>query len=136
MAQDSDRKWLNDLDLSGSDCILLRTVRDYTPLDDRHLLIWGPAKRGYFVTLVRPAFGMRSSFRLGFSSRDDQLCPYGGDSIVIGNGPNEQVRVRSISRVNDEQAEDLMIRFGRKKPTESPTPAPADVEGAKVEELG
>ena len=26
---------------NGSDCILVRTIRDYTPLDDQHLLIRG-----------------------------------------------------------------------------------------------
>ena len=135
-AQDGPRKQLDDLDLRGSDCILIRTIRDYTPLDDRNLLVWGPGKRGYFVTLIRPAFGMRSSFRLGFSSRDDQLCPFGGDAIVFGDGPHEQVRVRSISRVDKEQAEELMIRFGKKEPAENPTPDPARVEGAEVEELG
>lgn len=125
-----------DLDLRGSDCILIRTIRDYTPLDDRHLLIWGAAKRGYFVSLTRPAFGMRSSFRLGFSSRDDQLCPYGGDAVVLGEMPHEQVRVRSISRVDEEQAEELLIRFGKREPTGDRTPEPANVEGAEVEELG
>ncbi len=134
-AQDDPQASPRDLDLRGSDCILIRTIRDYTPLDDRNLLIWGPARRGYFVTLIRPAFGMRSSFRLGFSSRDDQLCPYGGDAVVFGGLPSEKIRVRSISRVDKETAEQLMIRFGRKQPAESQAPEPPDVEGAEVEEL-
>jgi hypothetical protein len=124
-----------DLDLRGSDCILIRTIRDYTPLDDRNLLIWGPAKRGYFVTLFRPAFGMRSSFRLGFSSRDDQLCPYGGDSVVFGGLNDDKISVQSISRVNAEQAEEILIRFGKKEPAEKRTPEPQEVGGAEVEEL-
>jgi len=135
-AQQPGNEALDGLDLAGSDCILIRTIRDYTPLDDRHLLIWGAAKRGYFVSLTRPAFGMRSSFRLGFSSRDDQLCPYGGDAVVLGEMPHEQVRVRSISRVDEEQAEELLIRFGKREPTGDRTPEPANVEGAEVEELG
>jgi len=135
-AQQPGRSPLDGLDLAGSDCILIRTIRDYTPLDDRHLLIRGAAKRGYLVSLTRPAFGMRSSFRLGFSSRDDRLCPYGGDSIVLGDMPNEQIRVRSITRVDEEQAEELLIRFGKREPTGDRTPEPAQVEGAEVEELG
>lgn len=131
----SDEKDLKDLDLRGSDCILIRTIRDYTPLDDRSLLVWGPAKRGYFVTLFRPSFDMRSSFRLGFSSRDDQLCPYGGDSVVFGGLGSETIRVQSISRISEEQAEEILIRYGKKDPPESQAPAPADVKGAKVEEL-
>jgi hypothetical protein len=125
-----------DVDYRGSDCILIRTIRDYTPLDDSNLLIWGPAKRGYLVTLIRPAFDLRSSFRMGFSSRDDQLCPFGGDGIVVGSLTRDTIGIRSISRVSEEQAEQLLIRYGRKEPAEQQAPAPEDVKGAEVEELG
>lgn len=125
-----------DAEYRGSDCILIRTIRDYTPLDDRNLLIWGPAKRAYYVTLVRPAFELRSSFRMGFSSRDDQLCPYGGDGIVVGSLSRDTIGIRAISRVSEEQADQLLIRYGRKEPAEQQAPAPEDVKGAEVEELG
>ena len=126
-----------DMNYSGSDCILIRTVRDYSPLDDQHLLIHGPAKRTYFVTLFRPTFEMRGAYRLSFDSRDGQLCPYGGDSIVFGGFSNERVRVRSISRITADQEEQLLIRYGKKEPAETEIPAkPADVKGAEVEELG
>lgn len=131
-----DVKGARDLDLRGSDCILIRTIRDYTPLDDRNLLVWGAAKRGYYVTLVRPAFNLRSSFRLGFSSRDGQLCPYGGDAIVFDGPGDETIRVRSISRVSKEQADEILIRYGKKEPAGDQAPPPADVQGAEVEELG
>src|SRR5690606_5765210 len=45
-----------DIDYRGSDCILIATIRDYRTLDDRNLLIYGPANRAYFVTLFRPSF--------------------------------------------------------------------------------
>lgn len=132
---DPDPPAREDLDLRGSDCILIRTIRDYTPLDDRNLLIWGPAKRGYFLTLFRPAFGIRSSFRLGFSSRDDRLCPYGGDAIVFGGIADEKISIQSISRVSAEQADELLIRYGKKEAPDKKAPEPADVQGAEVEEL-
>jgi hypothetical protein len=125
-----------DIDYRGNDCILISTIRDYTPLDDHNLLIWGPAKRGYLVTLVRSSFELRSSFRMGFSSRDDQLCPYGGDGIVVGSLNRDTIGIRAISRVNEEQADQLLIRYGRKEPAEQQAPAPEDVKGAEVEELG
>ena len=125
-----------DIDYRGNDCILISTIRDYTPLDDHNLLIWGPARRGYLVTLVRSAFDLRSSFRMGFSSRDDQLCPYGGDGIVVGSFSPDTVGIRAISRVSEEQADQLLIRYGRKEPAEQQAPAPEDVKGAEVEELG
>ena len=125
-----------DAGYRGSDCILIRTIRDYTPLDDLNLLIWGPAKRAYHVTLIRPSFELRSSFRMGFSSRDDQLCPYGSDGIVVGSLSRDTIAIRAISRLSEEQADQLLIRYGRKEPAEQQAPAPEDVKGAEVEELG
>ena len=125
-----------DLSSRGSDCILIRTVRDYTPLDDRNLLIWGPANRAYHVTLFRPAFELRSSFQMSFSSRDDQLCPYGGDRVVFGDFNPDAIGIQSISRLSADQADELLIRYGRKEPAQQTAPEPADVKGAEVEELG
>ena len=122
---------------SGSDCILVRTIRDYTPLDDQHLLIRGSGNRAFYVALSRPTFEMRGSFSLRFDSRDDQLCPFGGDAIIFGGLGRERVSIRSISRVTADQEEQLLIRYGKIEPAESETPAPPEsVKGAEVEELG
>lgn len=125
-----------DIDYHGSDCILISTIRDYRTLDDRNLLIYGPANRAYFVTLFRPSFELRSSFQLGFSSRDDQLCPYGGDAIVVGGLTPEEVGIQSISRVDEQQVEQLLVRYGKKKLSGPQTPEPGKVKGAEVEEPG
>ena len=126
-----------DVDYRGSDCILIRTIRDYRLLDDRNLLIYGPADRAYYVTLFRPSFELRSSFQLGFESRDDQLCPFGGDAIVVGSLNREEIAIQSISRVTEEQEEQLLVRYGKKDPAPGQqAPAPREVEGAEVEELG
>ena len=135
--EDGAEERYSDLDYRGSDCILIRTIRDYRPLDNQHLLIHGPARRAYFVTLFRPAFDMRGSFELRFDSRDGQLCPFGGDSIIFGGLSSERVSVQAISRITAEQEEQLLIRYGKKDAPESETPVkPADVKGAEVEELG
>ena len=127
----------DDLDFSGNDCILIRTIRDYTPLDRQHLLIRGPGRRSYFVTLLGPTLDMRSAIGFQVRSRDDQLCPFGGDRIVFGSLGGESVSVRSISRLTAEQEEFLLTRYGIREPDESETPAESpDVKGAEVEELG
>ncbi|MDH4108827.1 MAG: DUF6491 family protein [Gammaproteobacteria bacterium] len=133
---DAPSRQVSDPDHRGNDCILIRSVRDYTPLDDRHLLIRGPANRAYFVTLFEPAFGMRGSVGIGFDSRDDQLCPFGGDAIVFGSLGRDRATVQSISRITAEQEESIMIRFGLREPAEQKAPAPPEVKGAEVEELG
>ena len=124
-----------DIDYRGSDCISIRSIRDYTVLDDRNLLVWAGSKRPYFVTLQLRAFNLRSSFRLGFSSTDGRLCPYGRDRIVLDGLQQETVGIRYISRVTPEQADELLIRYGHKEPGEERAPAPEPVIGAEVEEL-
>jgi len=135
-APEAPSRQFSDLDYQGNDCILIRSVRDYTPLDDRHLLIRGPANRAYFVTLFQPAFDMRGSVSIGFDSRDDQLCPFGGDAVVFGSLGRERSTIRSINRVSAEQEEAILIRFGLKEPAEPKAPEPPEVKGAEVEELG
>lgn len=130
---------VRDLDFRGSDCILIRTIRDYTPLDRENLLVRGPGRRAYFVTLVRPAIDMRGSIGFRVDSRDDRLCPYGGDSLVFGSFGNDRVTVRAISRLSQEQEEQLLIRYGLDGRDESATPVapdPEKVKAAEVEELG
>ena len=106
--RDASDRQVSDVDYQGNDCILIRSVRDYTPLDDRHLLIRGPANRAYFVTLFQPAFDMRGSVSIGFDSRDDQLCPFGGDAVVFGSLGRERSTIRSINRVSAEQEEAIL----------------------------
>lgn len=125
-----------DLTEAGSDCISIRTIRDYTPLDNRSLLVEGSGKRMYYVQLGMPSFDLRGSFRLGFESRDDWFCPYGGDEIVLDGMMNDRVSVRAISRISAEQADDLLIRHGKKEPAEQEDPPPPELDGAEVEELG
>ncbi len=126
----------NDIDYRGSDCISIRTIRDYQPLDNRNLLVKAGGKRTYFVTLAVSSFEMRSSYRLGVDSRDSWLCPYGGDKIVFGGLSEMGFSVRSISRVTEDQEEELLIRYGKIEPPELQEPASPEVKGADVEELG
>lgn len=123
------------MNFRGSDCILIRTIRDYRPLDNSHLLISGSGRRTYFVTLLGPVFEMRGSASLRFESRDDNLCPYGGDAIVFGHFSRGGTRVQAISRITAEQKEEILLRFGLVERTEQTAPEPGNVKGAEVEEL-
>ena len=59
-AADERKEPVSDIDLRGSDCIWIRTIRDYTPLSNDSLLIHASGKRSYFVTLMTPASGVSS----------------------------------------------------------------------------
>ena len=126
-----------ELDYRGSDCISLLTIRDYPVLDDRNLLIWGSSKRAYFVRLFSRAWELKSSFQIGTLSRDNWLCPYGGDALVfdsIGRG-QDKVSITSIRRISRDEADWLLVRFGKKDPAIEQAPVPKSLEGAEVEEL-
>jgi len=127
---------VRDIDYQGSDCISIRTIRDYTPLDNQSLLIDGGGNRSYYVQLDISSFELRSSFNLGFQSRDEWLCPYGGDRIVFDSFSEMPIGIRSISRLTPGQTEDLLVRYGKKEPEKQQDQPPPKVEGAKVEELG
>jgi hypothetical protein len=125
-----------DLNFNGSDCILIRTIRDYTPLSRDSLLIHASGKRSYFVRLFTPSFGLDSSFQLATKSRDDRLCPYGGDSIIVDRMLGDEARIQSISRVNPAQVEQILIHYGKIEPGDTKDPTPPEIGGAEVEELG
>ncbi len=134
---DPDREGESDLDFNGNDCILIRTIRDYTPLDNKRLLIYGSGNRPYYVELTRPSFEMRSAIGIRTVSRDNQLCPFGGDGLIFGTFDTEVISARSISRLTPDQEEYLLIRHGIKQPERRQAPAdPGKVKGADVEELG
>jgi len=135
-AAEEQKKLPEDLDLNGMDCIWIPTIRDYTPLSRDSLLIHASGKRSYFVRLTTPRFGAQSSFQIGTVSRDDRLCPYGGDTLIFDRHSRDESRIRSISRVTPDQVELLLIRYGKKDPVDQPDPAPPEVKGAEVEELG
>ena len=126
-----------DVNYAGSDCISIRTIRDYTPLDRSTLLIDGGGNRSYLVSLVHTSFELSSANGISFSSRDSWLCPYGGDEIIIGSFANERLRIRAISKLNDEQIDDILIRYGKKDANTEADPVPGEeIKGAEVEELG
>lgn len=125
-----------DLTEAGSDCISIRTIRDYTPLDRKSLIIEGSGNRLYYVTLVMSSFELRTAHQIGVQSRDSWLCPYGGDRLILDSFGNESVGIRGIMRLSPEQADDLLIRYGKKEPPGQQDPTPPELEGAEVEELG
>jgi hypothetical protein len=99
-------------------------------------LIWEGSNKPYFVRLTTSARDMDSGISISVQSRDDRLCPYGGDGIIFSRFESRPVTIRSITRITKEQAEDIKVQYGKSEPVEPQTPAPKEVEGAEVEELG
>ena len=118
------------------DCISQSSIRDYQVLDESNLIITEGVKRKYHVVLTRRAFGLRSTWRIGFHSMSGRVCANSADLIFNDGltGP-ESVRVRSIRQLSPEDLDDLLIRFGKKEPDVEQAPAQEEIKGAEVEEL-
>ena len=117
------------------DCISKRTIRDYRVLDDANLVVTANGNRKYHVSLHRRAVGLAASWKIGFRSTTGRVCG-GFDDIIVddGFGP-EHVRIAGIRELTPEEYDALMVRFGKREPTNEPAPATESVESAEVEEL-
>jgi len=124
-----------DPDARRLDCIYQPSIRGYTVLDESNLIVSTSGRRQYHVALQRRAFGLRSSWAIGFKSPTGRICAAFSEVVFDGHLDGDRIRIASIREIDDEQEEELLIRFGRKKPEIEHTPAPQDIEGAGVEEL-
>jgi hypothetical protein len=111
------------------------SIRDYYVLDDANLIVTGGVRRKYHVSLFRRAFGLRSTWRIGFDTPTGRVCPGFSDLILDDGMGVERIKVRSIRLLTPEEHEELLVRFGKKEPEIKQTPEPVEVEGAEVEEL-
>ena len=124
-----------EYDSGRSDCIYEGTVRDYAVLDDMNLIVTATARRQYHIVLTRRAHGLRSSWHIGLTSPTSNICA-GFGSVVVDNGFGpEAIRIRTIRRLTKEEADTLLIRYGKKEPEIEQIPTPEPVEGAEIEEL-
>ncbi len=121
---------------SRSDCIYGSSIRGYTVLDESNLIVSASGRREYHVTLRRRAHGLNSSWAIAFDSTTSRICEGFSDLIFESHfDRKEKIRIATIRQINEEEKEDLLIRFGKRKPEIEQTPAPSEVEGAEVEEL-
>ncbi len=118
-----------------SDCISRTSIRGYSVLDDSNLIVESSGRRHYHLTLRRPARGLRSTHGISFDSSTGRVCARFSDLVFRGTLGPESVNIELIRELNEEQHEDLLIRYGKKEPEIKQTPVPRDVEGAEVEEL-
>jgi hypothetical protein len=117
------------------DCISQSSIRDYQVLDDSNLIVTASVKRKYHLVLSRRAFGLRSSWKIGFRSSTGMLCGNSSELVFDEGFGTDSIRIASIRELGPEELDELLIRFGKKEPEIEQTPATQEVEGAEVEEL-
>ena len=119
----------------GRDCISQSSIRDYRVLDESNLIVTGSVRRKYHVALRHRAFGLRSAWQIGFKSPAGRVCPTSGE-IVFDNGiSTDRVSIYSIREIDEDELDELLVQFGKKKREFEQAPATVELDGAEVEEL-
>lgn len=117
------------------DCISQSSIRDYQVLDDSNLIVTAAVKRKYHVILSRRAFGLRSTWKIGFRSPTGMICPNSGELVFDDGMALERIHISSVRELTPDELDELLIRFGKKEPEFEQAPVTEDVDGAEVEEL-
>ena len=116
------------------DCIHKPSIRGYTVLDERNLII-DAGRRSYHLVLQRSAWGLKNSWGIAFDSATSRVCAGFDELLFEGHLDGEAIRIESIRAIMPEEKEHLLIRFGKIQPEIEYTPPPQEVKGAGVEEL-
>ena len=105
-------------------------------LDERNLLVDASARKSYHVTLQRRAFGLKSTWAIGFDAPTTRICGKFSEVVFRDDMTGiDRIRIASIRELTPEEEENLLIQFGIKEPEIEHTPTPGEVKGADVEEL-
>lgn len=105
----------------GNQCIFFRRLHDWRPLNDTNLILWAPSRKfPYHIQLAQRCRGLRFTLSLGFYSRDSNLCPFGGDAILVdrGAGRPERCSIAAITKLNEGALKSLLDQVpkrGRRK---------------------
>jgi hypothetical protein len=114
-----------------SECFFAGNVRDFKVLDDTTLVVWASSRRcPYIVKLARRCGDMRFANTLGFDSRDNYVCSYGGDAVLARQGGGlDRCPIVSVRRVSEQVLEGIYVEYGLTDPVPTP-PAEIEVEDA------
>jgi len=124
-----------EADCGDSACFFAGNVRDFRVLDDKTLVVWASSRRcPYVVELARRCGDMRFANTIGFDSRDNYVCSYGGDAVLARQGGGtDRCPIINIRRVSEQALEGIYVEYGLTDPV--PTP-PAEIEVEEAEESG
>ena len=96
------------------DCFLNRPTLDYSRLDDSNLIIEGAGSSAYHVVLSSRSVYLRDEIAIGLvdNDGDGRICPFGGDRILVAGTLTEEIPIRSITLIDEDEVEGLKIQFG------------------------
>ncbi|MEM8988675.1 MAG: DUF6491 family protein [Pseudomonadota bacterium] len=88
-------------------CVFTNSIRDFSVIDRRNLVIEASGRRTYLVTLFSSCFGLNFAHSLAFSSTSGRICGNSNDKIYLGRG--EVCRINGIIRVESEEIAEKIV---------------------------
>ena len=99
----------------GNECVFIRTVGNYQPIDRDKVVIWAPGRRdAYLAELSMPLFGLKSAWNMAMIDRDmdGRLCGFSSDRIGVRDvGHPESATIVSMRRLDAEQLAALEEKY-------------------------
>jgi hypothetical protein len=111
-------------------CFYASQVRDFRAIGRSDLIVFAPnEKNAYQVRIAPPAMGLRFSDAVVFVSRNDRVCGYAGDDLVVDEaGGRQRYSIVEVARLSPGTVERLLGREA-----EPPAPEVRPGAGAEVE---
>lgn len=118
---------------SSNECVFVRSIQGFKPLDRNHLVIWSPGRQdAYLVRLAGSSPDLRFAHRLAFvdRNRDGRLCGYGMDRIATTDSAfPHPATIIGMTRLDEERIAELEAQYDVRLTRKSRT----SEDGAKQE---
>jgi uncharacterized protein DUF6491 len=92
------------------DCLFVRTMDDWSPVDRERLMIYGMGRVPYLATLSFPSPDLGFNFAIGFqdADHDGRFCS-GFDAILLRSGSiPDRITIASLQRLDKADAKAFM----------------------------
>jgi hypothetical protein len=109
-----------------NDCVFIRSVSNYQPIDRDKIVIWGPARRdAYLAELTMPLFNLEGSWHIAMvdHDHDGRLCGFSSDKISVRDGSiRESASIKAMTKLTNADLatleEHYKVSLTKKKPAE------------------
>jgi hypothetical protein len=109
-----------------NECVFIRSVSNYQPIDRDKVVIWGPARRdAYLAELTMPLFNLKGSWHIAVvdHDHDGRLCGFSSDKISVRDGSiHESASIKAMTKLTEAELatleEHYNVSLTRKKSTE------------------
>ena len=92
-----------------ADCEFFRTIYDWRALDPYNLIVWfNNRNTPRHIELETACYQLRFVDTIAFTSRDNRLCAFGGDSVIVGD---EQCKIGALNKITPEEARALIAKY-------------------------